>query len=227
MPPEINQLAAQLLKDPVKVEVTPESPTVDKIQQSLYFTKKENKRYLLKHVLSDDSIRTALVFTRTKHGADKLTKFLNQSGIKAQAIHGNKSQGARQIALQNFKNQKTRVLVATDIAARGIDIDELTHVVNFELPHIPETYVHRIGRTGRAGADGHALSFCDYEEKPLLKDIQKLILKTIPIVDEHPYPMSVHLTDMSDPAQRTAGLKPNPGGRRGRPIFRPAKARSR
>jgi ATP-dependent RNA helicase RhlE len=129
--------------------------------------------------------------------------------------------------LQNFKNQKTRVLVATDIAARGIDINELTHVVNFELPHIPETYVHRIGRTGRAGADGHALSFCDYEEKPLLKDIQKLILKTIPIVDEHPYPMSVHLTDMSDPAQRTAGLKPNPGGRRGRPIFRPAKARSR
>ena len=227
MPPEINALANSLLHNPVKVAVTPVASTVDAIQQYIYFTQKENKSFLLKHVLSDNTIKTALVFTRTKHGADKLVKFLIKSGIKAEAIHGNKSQGARQSALRNFKNRTTRVLVATDIAARGIDIDDLTHVFNYELPEVPETYVHRIGRTGRAGASGHALSFCDYEEKPLLKDIQKLISKSIPVVAEHPYPMSAQLADMT---VRTSGLgapKMSQGVRGRHNIFRPAPARSR
>jgi ATP-dependent RNA helicase RhlE len=180
----------------------------------------------LKHVLSDDSIKTALVFTRTKHGADKLVKFLIRSGIRAEAIHGNKSQGARQVALRNFKNRATRVLVATDIAARGIDIDDLTHVFNYELPEVPETYVHRIGRTGRAGASGHALSFCDYEEKGLLKDIQKLIVKTIPVVMDHPYPLATALADMKDYSQGTAAFtKKRPGGGRRGGLVRPASAR--
>jgi len=223
MPPEINALANSLLQNPVKVEVTPVSSTVDAINQFIYFTQKENKSFLLKHVLSDDSIKTALVFTRTKHGADKLVKFLIKSGIKAEAIHGNKSQGARQVALRNFKNRSTRVLVATDIAARGIDIDDLTHVFNYELPEVPETYVHRIGRTGRAGNSGHALSFCDYEEKALLKDIQKLISKSIPVVTEHPYPMSAQLADMT---VRTSGLSnPKMGRGRSTSIHRPAPAR--
>jgi ATP-dependent RNA helicase RhlE len=227
MPPEINALANSLLHNPVKVAVTPVASTVDAIQQFIYFTQKENKSFLLKHVLSDNTIKTALVFTRTKHGADKLVKFLIKSGIKAEAIHGNKSQGARQSALRNFKNRTTRVLVATDIAARGIDIDDLTHVFNYELPEVPETYVHRIGRTGRAGSSGHALSFCDYEEKPLLKDIQKLISKSIPVVAEHPYPMSAQLADMT---VRTSGLgapKMSQGVRGRHNIFRPAPARSR
>jgi ATP-dependent RNA helicase RhlE len=145
---------------------------------------------LLLHLLKNKSINTALVFTRTKHGADKVAQHLNRAGIKAEAIHGNKSQQARQRALSNFKAQQTRVLVATDIAARGIDIDELTHVINFELPNVPETYVHRIGRTGRAGASGIALSFCDAEEKEFLRDIHKLITKAIPVVTDHPFPMS-------------------------------------
>ena len=227
MPPEINALANSLLHNPFKVTVTPVASTVDAIQQFIYFTQKENKSFLLKHVLSDHSIKTALVFTRTKHGADKLVKFLTKNGINAEAIHGNKSQGARQSALKNFKNRSTRVLVATDIAARGIDIDDLTHVFNYELPEVPETYVHRIGRTGRAGASGHALSFCDYEEKPLLKDIQKLISKSIPVVSEHPYPMSSQLADMT---VRTSGLgapKMSQGVRGRHNIFRPAPARSR
>ena len=161
--------------------------------------------------------------------ADKLVKFLNKSDIKAEAIHGNKSQGARQNALRNFKNQKTRVLVATDIAARGIDIDDLTHVFNYELPEVPETYVHRIGRTGRAGADGHALSFCTYEEKPLLKDIQKLIVKNIPVINEHPYAMSLEMSDMTEkpPIPHGLHIKSKSGGRHSRGLFRPASARSR
>ena len=166
------------------------------------------------------------MFTRTKYGADKLVKFLNKSNIRAQAIHGNKSQGARQAALNSFKNRKTRVLVATDIAARGIDIDELSHVFNFELPEIPETYVHRIGRTGRAGASGHAISFCDYVEKPLLKDIQKLIQKTIPVNNDHPYALSEDLQEM-DPKPVKNNLTMVKGGRGRNAIFRPARARRR
>lgn len=189
MPPEIQKLADVLLTAPAKVEVTPPSSTVDKIRQGLYFTNKSDKQKLLLHLLTENNIFTALVFTRTKHGADKVVKFLQRSGVNSAAIHGNKSQNARQKALSDFKDGKIKVLVATDIAARGIDIDELTHVFNFDLPDVPETYVHRIGRTGRAGNAGTAISFCDIEERSELRDIEKLIAKTIPVVKEHPYPV--------------------------------------
>jgi len=189
MPPEIQKLAATILTNPDKVEVSPESTTAETVGQSLYFVEKQDKRSLLLHLLKDRSIPTALVFTRTKHGADKVAQGLTRAGIRAEAIHGNKSQNARQSALLNFKNRHIRVLVATDIAARGIDIDELTHVINFELPNVPETYVHRIGRTGRAGASGLAISFCDADEMEFLHDIQKLISKPIPVVGEHPFVM--------------------------------------
>ena len=191
MPPEITGLVDSLLVHPVRVSVTPPSTTVEAIRQSLYFVDKTNKNKLLIHLLEDPNITSALVFTRTKHGADRVVKELVRAGISAQAIHGNKSQNARQLALGNFKAGRTRVLVATDIAARGIDVEELSHVFNFDLPNIPETYVHRIGRTGRAGLSGTAISFCNFDEKPYLKDIEKLIGKTIPVVEDHPYPMTI------------------------------------
>lgn len=181
MPPEISQLADMLLKNPIKVEVTPVSSTAEMIQQAIYHVDKNDKQDLLIDILKDKSIETLLVFTQMKHAADKLSKKLIANGISAAAIHGNKSQNARQTALENFKNKKVRVLVATDIAARGIDIDQLSHVLNYELPNVPETYVHRIGRTGRAGASGIALSFCSREEKAYLRDIEKLIKKSIPV----------------------------------------------
>jgi ATP-dependent RNA helicase RhlE len=187
MPNEIQALANSILRNPVKVEVAPVSSTADTIQQSLFYVSKENKKDLLAHILADKSIETALVFTRTKHGADKLVKHLVKLGITAQAIHGNKTQNARQNALNNFKNRTTRILVATDIAARGIDVDELTHVINYELPEVPETYVHRIGRTGRAGNSGISFSFCEAEETSDLRSIQKLIGKNIPVQENHPY----------------------------------------
>jgi ATP-dependent RNA helicase RhlE len=190
MPSEISSLANSILTHPVRVEVTPVSSTANTIRQSLYFVDKKNKKPLLLHLLKDKSIVTALVFTRTKHGADRVTMDLNKAGVHAEAIHGNKSQNARQRALTNFKLQKTRVLVATDIAARGIDVDDLSTVINYELPNIPETYVHRIGRTGRAGASGTSLSFCDFEEREFLRDIQKLIGKPVPVVEDHPFPMT-------------------------------------
>ncbi len=190
MPGEIQQLSNSILKHPKKVEVTPVSSTANTITQSIYMVEKKDKRDLLQHLLKDKSIKSALVFTRTKHGADKVVKDLVRAGIPAEAIHGNKSQNARQRALGNFKTGATRVLIATDIAARGIDVENLSHVINYELPNVPETYVHRIGRTGRAGASGIAFSFCDEEEKEYLRDIQKLIGKTLPIVTEHPYPMA-------------------------------------
>ena len=189
IPPEIAKLSNTILKNPERVEVTPESPTVDAIQQGIYFVDKGNKKQLLVDVLQDDDIESALVFTRTKHGANKLVKLLNKKNINSEAIHGNKSQTARQRALGNFKDQQTRVLVATDIAARGIDIDELQYVINYEIPNIAETYVHRIGRTGRAGSDGTALSFCDAIEKEYLRDIEKLIGKKIPVIDDHDFPL--------------------------------------
>jgi len=186
MPGEIAKLADTILTNPVRVEVTPVSSTANTIQQSVYFVEKKDKKKLLLHLLQDRTIATALVFARTKHGADKVAKDLVTAGIRAEAIHGNKSQGARQRALSNFKSQHTRVLVATDIAARGIDVEDLSHVINYELPNVPETYVHRIGRTGRAGASGISLSFCDEEEKEFLSDIHKLIKKSIPVVQDHP-----------------------------------------
>lgn len=181
MPPEIEQLAGTILHRPEKVEVTPASSTVDKIDQFLYYVEKADKIELLIKLLEDKSLESVLIFTRTKHGADKVVRILDKAGIGAAAIHGNKGQNARQRALAEFKDHSLRVLIATDIAARGIDVDHLSHVINYELPNVPETYVHRIGRTGRAGRDGVAFSFCDAEEVPYLKDIQKLIGKEIPV----------------------------------------------
>ncbi len=207
MPPEIVKLADTILHDPSKVEVTPVSSTADTVAQYLYFVDKGNKNALLLHVLRDPKIKTALVFARTKHGADKVVKILLNHDIKAEAIHGNKAQNARQRALANFKAQTTRVLVATDIAARGIDVDDLEYVINFEIPNIAETYVHRIGRTGRAGANGTALSFCDAEEKAYLKDIEKLIGKKIPVIEGHPFPLVDH-NPTPAPKQQQRGPRP-------------------
>ena len=191
MPPEITKLSSSILTNPVRVEVAPVSSTAEKVDQHIYLVEKNDKRQLLIHLLKNENIQNALVFTRTKYGADKIAKELHRANIKSDAIHGNKTQAARQKALNNFKEGKIRVLVATDIAARGIDVDELTHVINFELPNIPETYVHRIGRTGRAGNSGSALSFCDMEERAYLRDIHKLINQTIPVVEDHPYASSM------------------------------------
>ena len=191
MPQEIKQLAGLLLRNPVKVEVIPQSSGVDMIQQSLYYVDKKNKSSLLCHLLEYDSIETAIVFTKTKHGADKLARQLHRAGVNAEAIHGNKSQRERQRALANFKYRRSKVLVAKDIAARGIDIDQLGHVFNYDLPQSPETYVHRIGRTGRAGASGTAISFCDYEEKILLSDIQKFVRRKIDVVKDHPFDVAM------------------------------------
>lgn len=191
MPAEIQDLTEKLLHNPARVEVTPVSSTVDIIDASLYYVDKENKRPLLAWLLKNEDITSTLVFTRTKHGADRVAKFLSKNKVNAAAIHGDKSQGARQTALKHFKSGEIQVLVATDIAARGIDIEELSCVINFDLPNIPETYVHRIGRTGRAGLGGRAISFSDIEEKAYVKDIEKLIGKTIPIVKDHPFPMVV------------------------------------
>lgn len=175
MPDEIRKFAHTILKDPKEINVTPVSSTAETVKQSVYFVEKNDKFNLLVHILEDHTINRSLVFARTKHGADKLVRNLLKSGIQAAAIHGNKTQNARQRALNDFKKSKIRVLIATDIASRGIDIDELPHVVNYELPNIPETYVHRIGRTGRAGYEGTAVSFCDREERKELVNIQKLI----------------------------------------------------
>ncbi|MBW8684557.1 DEAD/DEAH box helicase [Chitinophaga sp. B61] len=216
MPPEIQTLAKAILRNPAKVEVTPVSSTAETITQSVYFVSKNDKRNLLLHILKDQSIKTLLVFTRTKHGADRVVKDLNKAEITAEAIHGNKSQNARQRALNNFKSQQTRVLVATDIAARGIDIDELTHVVNYELPNVPETYVHRIGRTGRAGADGIAISFCEPEEKAFLKDILKLIAREIPVITAQPFHNGDSLaTPAPKPAPQQKPKQQHPRDRKG------------
>jgi ATP-dependent RNA helicase RhlE len=208
MPPDIVQLSRKILGNPEKVTVKPEQTTAEKVEQAVYFVSKKGKVKLLIHLLKTEDIGSALVFSRTKHGANKIVKLLDKADIGASAIHGNKSQGARQLALANFKSGHTRVLVATDIAARGIDIDELSHVINYDLPNIPETYVHRIGRTGRAGASGIALSFCDGEEKAYLKDIQKLIAQNIPVVDEHPFPDDGTQDDQVSQARPQRPAKP-------------------
>ena len=187
MPPEIEKLANSILINPAKVEVTPVSSTAEMISQNVMFVERENKRPLLKHILDDQNLKKVIVFSRTKHGANKISDFLAKNNILSEAIHGNKSQTARQKALENFRSGKIRVLIATDIAARGIDIDEITHVVNFDLPNVSEDYVHRIGRTARAGTSGVAISFCDSEEKAFLKDIEKLIGKSINVLTDHPY----------------------------------------
>jgi ATP-dependent RNA helicase RhlE len=191
MPAGIEKLTKTILIDPVKVAVTPVASTVSSVEQSVYFVNKDNKTNLLIHLLKDQSVTSALVFSRTKHGADKIAKKLTLAGINSDVIHSNKSQNARQQALSRFKDGQSKVLVATDIVARGIDIDELSHVINYDLPEVPEAYVHRIGRTARAGLNGTALSFCDEPEKKLLREIEKLIAKKIPVGNSHPYPLVV------------------------------------
>jgi ATP-dependent RNA helicase RhlE len=208
MPPEIVRLAGSIVYKPVKVEVTPSASTVEIVDQFVYFIDKGNKNSLLLELLKDEKIKTALVFTRTKHGADKVVRVLKKKNISAEAIHGNKAQNARQKALSGFKAQTTRVLVATDIAARGIDVDDLEYVINFEIPNISETYVHRIGRTGRAGAKGTAISFCDAEEKEYLRDIEKLITKKISVVDDHPFPL-IDNNPVKPVKQQFKGRTPN------------------
>jgi ATP-dependent RNA helicase RhlE len=195
MPEEIAKLADKILTNPVKISVTPVSSAVDTIKQSVYYVGKKDKRKLLIHLLKDNSLESVLIFSRTKHGANKVASDLVKAGIDAAAIHSNKSQIARQNALNNFKKKITRVLVATDIASRGIDVEELSHVINFDLPEVPETYVHRIGRTGRAGLSGIALSFCSEEEEKYFKAIRKLVSQQIDIIEDHPYMMSETAND--------------------------------
>ena len=202
MPGEIAHLAGALLKDPVKVEVTPTATTVERIDQRVFFVDGGNKRALLAEVLKDPSISRAIVFSRTKHGANRIAQELERCAVATDVIHSNKSQSARQRALEGFRAGRVRVLVATDIAARGIDIDGITHVINFDLPEVAESYVHRIGRTARAGADGTALSFCDHEERPLLKNIEKLTRRPLTVVSEHPF---------------IGTAQPSPGGRPAQP----------
>jgi ATP-dependent RNA helicase RhlE len=187
MPPDIADLASSLLVDPLKVAVDPVGTPVAQVAQWVLFVNQGNKRALLSEVLRDPKMERVVVFTRTKHGANRVAEHLEKTGVQAEAIHGNKSQNARQRALSGFKEGRVRVLVATDIAARGIDIDGITHVINFELPNEPESYVHRIGRTARAGAAGIALSFCDHDERAYLRDIERLIRTQVPVVENHPY----------------------------------------
>jgi ATP-dependent RNA helicase RhlE len=187
MPPDIVKLANSMLFEPIKVEVTPQSTTVELITQSVMYVDKSKKRDLLRKLLENKEFKRVIVFTRTKHGANRVVEILLKNRITTEAIHGNKSQGARQRALENFKSGKIRVLIATDIAARGIDIDDISHVINYEIPNISESYVHRIGRTARAGTKGIAISFCDAEERSFIRDIEKLIGQTIPVVKDQPY----------------------------------------
>ncbi len=187
MAPEIVKLAHSMLTNPVKVEVNPPATTVERVDQKVMFVSRPDKRKLLAHILKDPAVSRVLVFTRTKHGANKVVRQLEQKGIEAEAIHGNKSQTSRTRALDNFRRGRTRVLVATDIAARGIDVEGISHVINFDLPNIPDSYVHRIGRTARAGADGIAISFCEESERPYLKSIERLIRHTVPIMKGHPW----------------------------------------
>ncbi len=187
MPPDIVRLADTILRDPVRVAVAAPSAPAEAVEQQLYYVEKADKPQLLKYLLADDAIRNALVFTRTRHGADRVERILSRANVRAEAIHGDKSQGARERALTSFKKGTVRVLVATDIAARGLDIVELSHVVNYDLPNEPEAYVHRIGRTGRAGLSGIAISFCSFEERPLLAEIERLIRKHLSVVSDHPH----------------------------------------
>jgi ATP-dependent RNA helicase RhlE len=232
MPDEVVALSRSILKDPVRVEVTPPATTVERIEQYAYFVDKGDKKRLLAHLLCDAKMSRVLVFTRTKHGANRVVKDLAHAGVSAEPIHGNKSQSARERALTSFKRGATRVLVATDIAARGIDVDGITHVVNYDLPNIPESYVHRIGRTARAGSSGIALSFCDGEERPFLRDIERTIRRTIERVPGHPFsgreghtpaPTSAPAPSTQParrpPSPRPAGTEPAFGRRRRRRSF--------
>ncbi|NQW01265.1 MAG: DEAD/DEAH box helicase [Rhodospirillales bacterium] len=222
MPNSVKSLANGILRDPIRVEVTPAATTVEKITQHVFMVPKNRKRDLLAHVLKDSAISRVLIFTRTKHGANKVAKNLEDLGISSSAIHGNKSQNARQKALNEFRSGSIRALVATDVAARGIDVDGVTHVINFELPNEPDSYVHRIGRTARAGASGVSLSFCDHEERGYLRDIEKTIRQEVPMIEDHPYHMEgiqIDYDDGKDDADNNrrpgkAKAKPHANGRR-------------
>ncbi len=218
MPKDIAKLAESILRDPAKVEVAPESSTAEKVEQWVMYVDKPKKRDLLKHVLQDKALKKVIVFTRTKHGANRVAEVLQKIKITSAAIHGDKSQGARQRALEDFRSGHCRVLIATDIAARGIDVDDITHVINFEIPHIPENYVHRIGRTARAGREGIAISFCDVEEKSFIRDIEKSIGKTIPVVTQQPFhskevELAAFMSVGKAKAKLEAGEKGGGGGR--------------
>jgi ATP-dependent RNA helicase RhlE len=210
MPNDVATLAKGLLHDPIRVEVVPQSTTAERIDQRLFHVARGHKRALLAKLLADPEMRRAIVFTRTKHGANRLAEQLEKDGFVTAAIHGNKSQGARQQALNSFKTGKVKVLVATDIAARGIDVDDISHIVNYELPMEPEAYVHRIGRTARAGASGTAFSFCDGEERGLLRDIERVIRAKLPVVEDHPF-----VGVPEDAASRAASSDRIPAGHRG------------
>jgi ATP-dependent RNA helicase RhlE len=219
MPQEITRLADQMLRDPVRVAVTPQASTVDRVEQRVILTDKASKPALLAEVLKTEKTDRVLVFTRTKHGADKVVRALQKGGFAAEAIHGNKSQNQRERVLGDFRDGKLRILIATDIAARGIDVDGVSHVVNYDLPNIPESYVHRIGRTARAGADGIAISFCDYEEAPFLRDIERMIRMSIPVTDkrtgERPAHRQSHQAAQHNAGNRNNG-RPHRGGRQQR-----------
>ncbi len=221
MPREAQQLADQLLKNPETVAVTPPSTTAEKVDQEVFFVEKADKRSLLVEVLADQSMSRVLVFSRTKHGANKIAEHLLKAKINAEAIHGNKSQNARERALAGFKSGRVRVMVATDIAARGIDVDAVSHVVNFDVPEVPETYVHRIGRTARAGASGMAITFCELEERPDLRNIEKLTRQAIPVVEGHPYesrtPAPEGWSARDDHNITRSAPRSSSGGGRGRP----------
>ena len=216
MPNAVEKLAAGMLSDPVRIEVAPQSTTAERVQQRVLFVEKQQKRGLLSAILKDDTISRALVFSRTKHGAAKVARYLEKGNVSAGVIHGNKSQNARQKALKGFKNGNLRVLVATDIAARGIDVDGVTHVINFDLPNEPESYVHRIGRTARAGAGGIALSFCDHEERAYLRNIEKVIRQSVPVLEDQPF-HAAEIANAPAPGKRSQQRKRNPNQRRRNP----------
>mgnify|MGYP000620603178 CR=1 FL=1 len=230
MPKSIVELSGKILGNPHKVTVKPEQATAEKVEQAVYFVSKADKPKLLEYLILEKNAQTTLVFSRTKHGADKIVRKLSKAKISAEAIHGNKSQNQRQRALSNFKDGKTKVLIATDIAARGIDVSQLELVVNYDLPNVPETYVHRIGRTGRAKASGVALSFCDVEERPYLRDIEKLIRQKIPVINNHLY-----IDDRPEELGKTADKKPQnhsrnkkkPGSKGNKNVWRRSKPKSK
>jgi len=213
MPKSVQNLADGLLNDPVRVEAAPTATTVEKVEQRVLFVPKEKKRALLGELLNDKGMKRVLIFTRTKHGANRVARHLHDSGIQSDAIHGNKAQNARQRALDGFRCGRIRALVATDIAARGIDVEDVTHVINFELPNDPESYVHRIGRTARAGAPGIAISFCDHDERAALRDIEKTIRQGVPVIADHPY-HAAEIANDHGPAKRVPQRKKRPNQHR-------------
>jgi len=226
LPPAIQGLAQDILVDPVRVEVAPRATPVAEVVQSVFFVERDDKRALLEYLLRDGSITRALVFTRTKHGADKLAKQLKKDRINADAIHGNKSQGAREQALRDFKSGATRVLIATDIVARGIDVENISHVINYDLPNEPESYVHRIGRTARAGSAGVAYSFCGADERQYLQDIERLIRMRVAVVHEHPYASPLAIPAPGDLRSKDAPRRVHPADSRPRSGRRSGNRRS-